>query len=45
MSSLLQWIFQTQELNGGLLHCKHILYQLNYQQSPNHQGVLSKKKN
>ena len=28
--SLLQWIFQTQELNQGLLHCKWILYQLSY---------------
>ena len=27
---LLQWIFQTQELNQGLLHCKWILYQLSY---------------
>ena len=23
--SLLQWIFQTQELNPGLLHCRQIL--------------------
>ena len=29
--SLLQWIFLTQELNRGLLHCKLILYQLSYQ--------------
>ena len=28
--SLLQWIFLTQELNWGLLHCRKILYQLNY---------------
>ena len=28
--SLLQWIFQTQELGRGLLHCKRILYQLSY---------------
>ena len=28
--SLLQWIFLTQESNQGLLHCRHILYQLNY---------------
>ena len=27
---LLQWIFQTQELNQGLLHYKWILYQLSY---------------
>ena len=26
--SLLQWIFLTQELNRGLLHCRWILYQL-----------------
>ena len=25
--SLLQWIFPTQELNQGLLHCRQILYQ------------------
>ena len=29
--SLLQWIFPTQELNWGLLHCRWILYQLTYQ--------------
>ena len=28
--SLLQQIFSTQELNRGLLHCRHILYQLSY---------------
>ena len=28
--SLLQWIFLTQELNRGLLHCRWILYQLSY---------------
>ena len=27
-------IFLTQELNGGLLHCRRILYQLSYQGSP-----------
>ena len=32
--SLLQMIFPTQELNQGLLHCRRILYQLNYQGSP-----------
>ena len=32
--SLLQEIFLTQELNWGLLHCRWILYQLNYQRSP-----------
>ena len=31
--SLLQWIFQTQELNRGLLHCRQILYRLSYQES------------
>ena len=31
--SLLQWIFPTQELNQGLLHCSQILYQLSYQGS------------
>ena len=30
----LQWIFPTQELNQGLLHCRWILYQLSYQGSP-----------
>ena len=29
--SLLQWIFLTQELNLGLLHCTQIPYQLSYQ--------------
>ena len=28
--SLLQWIFPTQELNLGLLHCRRILYQQSY---------------
>ena len=32
--SLLQGIFLTQESNGGLLHCRRILYQLSYQGSP-----------
>ena len=32
--SLLQGIFPTQESNRGLLHCRWILYQLNYQGSP-----------
>ena len=32
--SLLQWIFPTQELNQGLLHCRQILYQQSYQGSP-----------
>ena len=32
--SLLQWIFQTQESNWGLLHCRWILYQLSNQDGP-----------
>ena len=41
--SLLQWIFQTQESNQGLLHCTHILYQLSYEGSPTRQwGVVLK---
>ena len=32
--SLLQWIFLTQELNWGLLHCRQILYQLSCQGNP-----------
>ena len=32
--SLLQKIFPTQESNRGLLHCKWILYQLSYEESP-----------
>ena len=32
--SLLQGIFTTQESNWGLLHCRRILYQLSYQNSP-----------
>ena len=32
--SLLQGIFQTQELNLGLLHCRWIPYQLSYHRSP-----------
>ena len=31
---LLQGIFLTQELNWGILHCRRILYQLNYQGKP-----------
>ena len=31
---LLQQIFLTQEANGGLLHCRRTLYQLNYQGNP-----------
>ena len=32
--SLLQQIFPTQESNWSLLHCRWILYQLSYQESP-----------
>ena len=32
--SLLQWIFPTQGLNPGLLHCRQILSQLSHQGSP-----------
>jgi len=32
--SLLQGNFPNQESNWGLLHCRKILYQLNYQGSP-----------
>ena len=32
--SLLQLIFPTQESNLGLLHCRWVLYQLNYQGNP-----------
>ena len=32
--SLLQWIFLTQELNWGFLHCRQSFYQLSYQGSP-----------
>ena len=31
--SLLQWIFPTQGLNPGLLHCRQILYQLSHRGS------------
>ena len=37
--SLLQGIFQTQESNQSLLHCRWILYQLSYQGSPVKPGV------
>ena len=33
--SFLQGIFLTQESNWGVLHCRWILYQLSYQESPN----------
>ena len=31
---LFQWIFLTQKLSWGLIHCRWILYQLSYQGSP-----------
>ena len=34
--SSFQWIFPTQELNWGLLHCTWILYQLNNDGSLKH---------
>jgi len=40
--SLLQGIFPTQELNRGLLHCRWILYQLIYQESPHVQHSQKK---
>ena len=33
--SLLQWIFLTYESKRGLLHCRQIIYQLSYQETPN----------
>ena len=36
--SLLQGTFLTQESNWGLLHCRQILYQLNYEGSPKDLG-------
>jgi len=34
--SLLQGIFPIQKLNWGFLHCRWTLYQLSYQESPQH---------
>ena len=31
---LLQWVFPTQGLNRGLLHCRQVLYQLSHKGSP-----------
>ena len=44
--SLLQGIVPTQESNQGLLHCRQILYQLNYQRSPmtNLDSILKKQR-
>ena len=38
--ALLQGIFQTQESNRGLLHCRQILYQMSYQGSPPNRGSV-----
>ena len=38
--SLLQWIFPTQKLNRGPLHCRQILHQLSYQGSPMRQDRI-----
>ena len=38
--SLLQGILPTQELNQGFLHCKQILYQLSFQESPCCQAIV-----
>ena len=38
--SLLQQIFPTQESHRGLLHCRHILYQLSYQGSQCYSGSV-----
>ena len=40
---LLQQIFLIQELNGGLLHCRWILYQLSYQGSPSYMLTINQK--
>ena len=38
--SFLQGIFPTQGSNPGLLHCRHILYQLSHKGSPSNSGEL-----
>ena len=43
--SLLQGIWPTQESNWGLLHCRHILYQLSYHESPRHTPTLTHTRN
>ena len=40
--SLLKGTFPAQELNGGLLHCRKILYQPSYQGSPKAAMVICK---
>ena len=39
--SLFQGIFPTQDSNRGLLHCRQILYQLNYQGNPKLEWVAT----
>ena len=39
---LLQGNFRTQESDHGLLHCRKILYHLNYQRSPGKEAVFTK---
>ena len=39
---LLQGIFSTQESNPGLLHCRQVIYQVNYEGSP--QFIVSMQK-
>ena len=43
--SLLQGIWPTQESNWGLLHCRHILYQLSYHKSLGHTPTLTHTRN
>ena len=40
--SLLHGVFPTQKWNQGLLHCRLILYQMRYQESPFSKGQDSK---
>ena len=42
--SLLQWVFPTQVLNPGLLHCRRILYQLSHKGSPGSSKLNIKRK-
>ena len=42
--SFFQWVFPTQQLNWGLLHCRQILYQLSYEGSPSHSNTWLEKK-
>ena len=38
---LLQGVFQTQGLNLGLLHCRHILYHLSHQGNTVYKEILN----